>query len=78
MIALPPVGNGDATKPETRPEQARDAVLDGLAASTQFLVLPFPVALSGRWRKAGMVGSRPASARPPRDLRNTLPFLPRL
>ena len=54
MVALLPVGNGDAAEPEARFQQAGDALLDGSAAMTGLLVLSFPVALSGRRRKARM------------------------
>ncbi len=55
MIALLPVGNGDAAEPETVPEQAGYALFDGSAAMTWFLVLSFPVALSGCRNKTRMI-----------------------
>ena len=52
-VALLPKGNGDASEPESRPQQTRHALLDGLTAMTSFLVLFFPVAFSGCRRKEG-------------------------
>ena len=55
MVALLPVGCGNAAEPEPLPDEAGYVLLDGSAATAWFVVLTLPVAPSGRWLEAGVM-----------------------
>ena len=55
MVALLPVGYGNAAELEPLPDEAGYVLFDGSAATAWFDVLTLPVAPSGRWLKTGMM-----------------------